>query len=156
VQGFKVVALVGDPEELEITADLDASDVSELSVNQPAMIRLRNRPEGDLVGFVRQLPYLGGDIAGAADQDTAAHIALNDPSVNLELGELATVIVILEKKDNVLWLPPAAIRSFQGRDFVVIQEGDGQRRVDVRLGIRSAGRVEIVEGAQAGQVVVGP
>ena len=156
VQGFKVVAIVGDPETLEITADLDAGDVSELSVNQLASIRLRNRPEADLAGVVRQLPYVGGDAANTADADTAVHIALNDSSVSLELGELATVIVVLEKKDSVLWLPPAAIRSFQGRDFVVIQAGDTQRRVDVRLGIKGADRVEILDGAEEGQVVVGP
>jgi hypothetical protein len=74
----------------------------------------------------------------------------------LELGELATVIILLEQKEDVLWLPPAAIRSFQGRDFVVIREGDVQQRVDVRLGLESEERVEILEGVEEGQIVVGP
>ena len=55
----------------------------------------------------------------------------------VELGELATVIISLEQKENVLWLPPEAVRSFQGRDFVVIQDGDVQRRVVVRLGLET-------------------
>jgi len=53
-------------------------------------------------------------------------------------------------------LPPVSIRSFQGREFVVIQEGDGQARADVRLGLESDERVEIIEGVQEGQVVIGP
>ena len=72
------------------------------------------------------------------------------------MGELATVIIVLEEKDDVIWLPPAAIRTFQGRSFVVVQGDDGsQRRVDVRLGIESDERVEILEGLEAGQTVIG-
>jgi multidrug efflux pump subunit AcrA (membrane-fusion protein) len=64
-------------------------------------------------------------------------------------------LITLEQKDNALWLPPAAIRTFQGRDFVVIQDGAAQRRVDVKLGIKGEDRVEVLEGVQEGQVVVG-
>ncbi len=65
------------------------------------------------------------------------------------------VTVILERKTDVLWLPPAAIRTFSGRKFVVIEEDGRQRRVDVVVGIESEDRVEIIEGVEEGQVVVG-
>jgi hypothetical protein len=55
-----------------------------------------------------------------------------------------------------LWLPPAAVRDFQGRHFVVIQEEETQRRVDVMLGIEGASRVEILEGVAEGDIIVGP
>jgi multidrug efflux pump subunit AcrA (membrane-fusion protein) len=61
----------------------------------------------------------------------------------------------LERKDNVLWLPPQAIRTCEGRKFVVVQEGDAQLRVDVKVGIESEDRVEIEEGLTDGQIVVG-
>jgi len=154
---FKTALLLGDPGALEITADLGADKLSQMSVGQAATIRLLNRPEQDWSGHVRQLPYpYGGGAGGQADDDTATRITLDDPSVTLEIGELATVIILLEQKDDVLWLPPAAIRSFQGRDFVVIQDGDDQRRADVRLGLESEERIEIVDGVEEGQVVVGP
>jgi multidrug efflux pump subunit AcrA (membrane-fusion protein) len=63
--------------------------------------------------------------------------------------------VVLERKDDVLWLPPQAIRTFEGRRFVVVQEGDAQIRVDVKVGIESEDRVEIEEGLSEGQVVIG-
>ena len=154
VEAFKTAIVVGDPSALEITADLEASDVAELSVEMPASMRMRNRPEQDLIGFVRQLPFIGGSDSTGND-DKAVHVALPDENVKLELGELATVLITLEKKDNALWLPPAAIRTFQGRDFVVIQDGTSQRRVDVKLGIKGEDRVEVLEGVEEGQVVVG-
>jgi macrolide-specific efflux system membrane fusion protein len=39
---------------------------------------------------------------------------------------------------------------------VVIQEGEAQRRVDVKVGITGEDRVEILEGLKEGQVVVAP
>jgi multidrug resistance efflux pump len=159
---YKGVLVLGDTGALEITANLGATDLAELSVGQPATIHLRSRPEEDLVGVVRQLPYAysGGAVSGGAAQDeddTAVRVALSDDRrVQLELGELATVIIVLVQKQEVLWLPPAALRTFQGRDFVVIQDEDRQQRVDVRLGIESEERVELLEGVEEGQIVVGP
>ena len=156
VEAFKTVAVVGDPKALELTADLEASDVAELSVNMAASVQLRNRPGEDLPAVVRLLPFVGGtDTNTPGNNDKAVHVALKDTNVKLEPGELATVLITLEQKDNALWLPPAAIRTFQGRDFVVIQDGASQRRVDVKLGIKGKDRVEVLEGVQAGQIVVG-
>ena len=72
------------------------------------------------------------------------------------MGDLVDVTVTVERKDDVLWLPPQAIRNFNGRRFAVIQDGDVQRRVDIKIGIQAEERVEIEEGLQAGQTVVGP
>jgi RND family efflux transporter MFP subunit len=156
VEAFKTIAVVGEPSALELTADLEASDVAELSVDMPAIVRLRNRPGEDLKAYVRLLPFIGGtDTNTTGNNDKAVHVALKDANVKLEPGELATVIITLEQKDDALWLPPAAIRTFQGRDFVVIQDGSSQRRVDVKLGIKGKDRVEVLEGVQEGQIVVG-
>jgi multidrug efflux pump subunit AcrA (membrane-fusion protein) len=39
---------------------------------------------------------------------------------------------------------------------VVVQDSDTQRRVDVKIGITSDDRVEILEGLEEGQVVIAP
>jgi multidrug efflux pump subunit AcrA (membrane-fusion protein) len=62
----------------------------------------------------------------------------------------------IEHERDVLWLPPQAIRSFNGRRFAVVQDGDVQRRVDVTLGVEAEERVEIEAGLEAGQIVVAP
>jgi multidrug efflux pump subunit AcrA (membrane-fusion protein) len=152
---FSTVIVLADPTELEMTAELGAEELSDMALGQEALITLRNRPDETLNGEVRQLPYpYGGGTADAGDDDPAVHIAI-EGDVELAPGELATVSIVLEEKENVLWLPPAAIRTFQGRDFVVVQLDEGQRRVDVLLGIETEERVEIVQGLEEGQIIVG-
>jgi HlyD family secretion protein len=161
-QAYDAVGVLADPNALEITAELGSEELSQMALDQEAMITLRDRPGETFQGTVRQLPYpYGGTTVDTGDDDTAVHIAIEgqaapSAAVDLTLGELATVSIVLQEKENALWLPPAAIRSYQGRDFVVVQNPDGtQQRVDVLLGIVTDERVEIAAGLEAGQTIVG-
>jgi multidrug efflux pump subunit AcrA (membrane-fusion protein) len=159
VQGFDPVIVVADPSELEVTAELSADDMRKLSEDQQAAIVPVEYPGQELPATIRSLPYpygSGGSATGLDEEDRATHLAVEFGSLAVEPGDLVRVTVVLEQKDGVLWLPPAAIRTFEGRKFVVIQAGAGQRQVDVTLGIESDDRVEIVEGLQEGDVVLGP
>jgi len=155
-QAYSAVGVLADPNELEITAELGSEELSQMALNQEALITLRNRPGETFGGTVRQLPYpYGGTTVDTGDDDTAVHVTV-EGQVDLTLGDLATVSIVLEEKENVLWLPPAAMRTYQGRDFVVVQLDDGsQKRVDVLLGITTDERVEIASGLEEGQTIVG-
>jgi multidrug efflux pump subunit AcrA (membrane-fusion protein) len=154
-QAFDTVGVLADPAKLEITAELSSDELSQMALNQQARITLRDRPGETFDGIVRQLPYPYGGTTVDTGDDTAVHVSI-ESQVDMTLGELATVSIILQEKDNVLWLPPAAIRTYQGRNFVVVQNPDGtQQRVDVLLGITTDERVEITAGLQEGQVIVG-
>lgn len=50
---------------------------------------------------------------------------------------------------------PQAIRTFEGRKFVVVRDGEVEQRVDVKLGLQNQDRVEVAEGLTEGQIVVG-
>ena len=155
VAAYDAVGVVADPTKLEITAELGSEELSEMALEQQARITLRNRPGETFDGIVRQLPYPYGGTTIDTGDDTATHIEITS-EITLTVGELATVSIILQQKENVLWLPPAAIRTYQGRNFCVVQNPDGtQQRVDVLLGIVTDERVEIVSGLSQGQVLVG-
>jgi multidrug efflux pump subunit AcrA (membrane-fusion protein) len=159
VQGFEPVIVVADPAELEVTAELAADDMRKLSEDQEATIVPVEYPGQELPATIASLPYpygSGGSATGVDEEDRATHLAVDFRGLAVETGDLVRVNVVLEQKDDVLWLPPAAIRTFEGRKFVVVQEGAGQRQVDVTLGIESDDRVEIVDGLEEGLVVVGP
>lgn len=160
VDPYKNVAVIADVEQLEISADLLSNQMDKLEEGMSTSVTLVSRPGVSLDGTVRQLPFpFGGSSAGSTveelDKSTRISLAQSAQEAEYEEGDLVRVIVELERKDEVLWLPPQALRNFDGRRFAVIQDGDAQSRVDVSVGIQTAERIEIKEGLEEGQVVVG-
>lgn len=77
-----------------------------------------------------------------------------NPEGVLRPGMLMTVGLTLNERDTVV-VPEAAVVPSQGRQFVfVIDEENIARRVEVQLGRRRPGLVEIVSGVIPGQRVV--
>jgi multidrug efflux pump subunit AcrA (membrane-fusion protein) len=159
VEAFKPVMVVADPTDLEVTAELSTDEMKKLSEGQEAAVVPVEYPGNELPAAIRSLPYpygSGGSTTGLEDEDRTTHLNVDLSGLDVEPGDLVRVTVVLESKDNVLWLPPAAVRTFQGRKFVLVQAGAGQRQVDVILGIESDDRVEIESGPEEGQVVIAP
>ena len=151
--------VLGDPDELEVVANLDASkgdtEVREMFEGMPVTVTLDANTDVKLTGTIRQLPSPYGT---GTSEDGAIHVAMDSPpSVSTyQTGDNVTVTVLLASKEGVLWLPPDAIRSAGGRTFVIINSESGPQRVDVEIGLQTRDRVEILSGLEAGQVVVGP
>jgi multidrug efflux pump subunit AcrA (membrane-fusion protein) len=160
VTAYGPVSTLADISKLEVSADLVSNQMEDLSEGMPAAIFLTSRPGVTLNGVLRQLPYpygSGGRGQTVEDMDKSTRVtieALPDDG-GFELGDLVRVTVELERKADVLWLPPQALRIFDGRRFAVLQDGDLQRRVDVTVGIETPERVEIKSGLDEGQTVVG-
>lgn len=160
VKGYQAVVVLADVNNLEVSADLLSDQMTKLVEAMPANIVLVSRPGEILKGKVRQLPYpygSGGRGIKVEDQDKSTRFSVEKSAkdAGFALGDLVRITVELERKANVLWLPPQALRVFEGRRFAVVQDGDAQRRVDVTVGIQTQERVEIKEGLKEGQVVVG-
>lgn len=160
VDPYKNVVTIADVENLEVGADLLSNQMDKLEEGMTTSVTLVSRPGLELVGTVRKLPFpFGGNRAGSTveELDKSTRITLNQSAAEAEYeeGDLVRVTVELERKDDVLWLPPQALRNFDGRRFAVVQDGDAQSRVDVTVGIQTPERVEIEEGLEEGQVVVG-
>jgi multidrug efflux pump subunit AcrA (membrane-fusion protein) len=153
------VAVIADPSEWDITADLTTNQLSLMEEGQGAEITMSSRPGEVFEAILAQLPYpygTGGGEVNVEDRDERVHIALADPEgVDLEVGDLVKVTVLIERSEDALWLPPAAIRTFEGRQFVMVKEADRLRKVDVKLGIEGEDRVEILTGLEEGQTIEG-
>jgi len=160
VEAYASVASLTDISELEVRADLVSNQMQDLVEGMNAEIFLVSRPGQTIPGAVRQLPYpygSGGRGTTVEDLDKSTRVSIDaDPrEEGFAQGDLVRVRVELERKDDVLWLPPQALRTFDGRRFAVLQDGDVQRRVDVTVGIQTTERVEIEAGLEEGQTVVG-
>jgi multidrug efflux pump subunit AcrA (membrane-fusion protein) len=157
VQAYKAVFVVADEKDLVVTAEPMSTQLQRLTEGMDCVLALSAYPGKELPGSIVQLPYPYGGGGGATldEADKRTHITFDPQDIKLEPGDLVKVIVTLERKEDALWLPPAAIRTFAGRKFVVVQDEGSQRRVDVTVGIESLERVEILDGLQEGQIVIG-
>lgn len=162
VDGYKPVMIIADPSELEVSADPLNKQLRDLTEGMPVTAVLVSQPGEEIKGHIRRLPYPyggGGRSVGVEEEDedksTRITLEVTAGEAGYERGNLVRITVVLERKDDVLWLPPQAVRTFEGRKFVVVQEGEAQLRVDVKVGIQSEDRVEIEEGLTEGQVVIG-
>jgi multidrug efflux pump subunit AcrA (membrane-fusion protein) len=160
VEGFQKVVSIADVTKLEVSADLLSDQMTQLVEEMPVSVVLVSRPGDILTGNIRQLPYpygSGGKGISIEDQDKSTRFTLDQSAEELgfQMGDLVRVTAELERKQDVLWVPPQALRVFDGRRFAVVQEGETQRRVDVTVGIQTQERVEIEEGLELGQTLVG-
>ena len=159
VEAHKTVGVIADPNEWDITADLTSSQLEMLQEGMEADVTSGLAPGKVFKAVIKQLPYpygTGGGKAKTEDRDTRVHIVLKNPEeTEFEAGDLVRVTVLIERSENTLYLPPAAIRTFEGRKFVMLRVGDRLQKVDVKLGIEGEDRVEILEGLEEGQVVEG-
>jgi multidrug efflux pump subunit AcrA (membrane-fusion protein) len=164
INAYAPVVSLADPSTLEVSANLLSDQLQLLAEQMPVTLELASRPGQQLTGSIRRLPYpygSGGSGQTLEEKDKSTRVAIDMAedgagSMEFALGELVNVTAIIESKDHVVWIPPQAIRNFNGRRFAVVQDGDVQRRVDVKVGIQAEERVEIEEGLQEGQTVVGP
>jgi multidrug efflux pump subunit AcrA (membrane-fusion protein) len=158
IEAFTPAVIIADPAAVEVSADLSSSQLDQLAEGQEASVVLSAVPGETWRATIRRLPYpygTGGGTQGLQGADSSVRVSLDGDLTDLNLGDLARVTVVLEQKDDVLWLPPASIRTFQGRKFVIVQDSDRQRRVDVEVGVEAKERVEILTGLEEGQIVIG-
>jgi len=159
VEARKAVAEIADPNAYDITADLPANQMELLEEGMVAQVTLSRAPGQIFDAIIQTLPYpygTGGGSVQVEDMDQRTHVILVDPGeLELRVGDLVKVTVLVEQSLDTLWLPPAAIRTFEGRRFVMVRIEDKLRKVDVKLGIEGEDRVEILSGLEEGQIVEG-
>jgi len=149
--------ILGDPNKLEVVADLPAGDdeVKEMFEGMPAVVIVDARAGLELTGTIRQLPSPYGT---GPSEEHVIHVVLDIPpsADTYQSGDKVTVKLVLASKESILWLPPDAIRSGAGRTFVIVNSDSGPKRVDIEIGLQTRDMVEIVSGLAEGQVVIGP
>jgi RND family efflux transporter MFP subunit len=153
IRAFDPVVIVAKPGGLEAAAELSQSRLAEIAVGQKVSVTLSSVPGKVYTGEVRRLPQTG---AATTATDRSVRVAIEGADDDLKQGDLARVTIVTASKDNALWLPPQALRNFQGRRFVVVRDADGERRSDVKVGLQGEDRIEILSGVLEGQIVVAP
>lgn len=153
VTAFEPVAVIANLSELELSDNLDSDELSELTEGMSVTIQRANSPGEVYEGTIVALPEPYG-----TGVDDLIHIRFDSDIADgdVGVGDRMSFTAVVDQREDVLWLPSSAIRQFSGREFVVVQNDSVQQRVDVKLGLEGDGRVEILEGVEENQTVIGP
>jgi HlyD family secretion protein len=157
VAAYDAIMNVIDPTRLVIVvADIGAKDLAQIAANQPVTLSLSRYPGEAIPGRVERLPSDQSAPGSMVRADPLLRISFDPAGRALDVGDVAGATIVFQNEPNALWLPPPALFEFDQRTFVVLQDGEQKRQVDVIVGIRTPERVQILSGLKEGDVVIGP
>lgn len=162
VEAFTALITVGDPADLVIRTAMDTELSSKLSKQSEVYLYLTSeRTDGHLVQYLQNFMLVSSTESSDAISFTADNLFFSLPKDlprdEVPLGSSVFLTVILGKKDNVLLLPPAALRQYRGLNFVIVMEGEKRRRVEINeVGLKTVDRWEVSGDLKEGDKVLGP
>lgn len=167
VQEYDTVITQADLTKLTAAAEIKKEDARKIAVGMAADVTIS--AVGDFTGKVSRLPNFDTQTQNTRwdpwgrpvqeNRDTIDKYLLVELSPFPEgatLGTPLSIAIVTDRKENAVVIPSAALRNHAGRNYVVVQEEDGTKReVDVEIGQQTATVVEIINGLEPGQKVVG-
>jgi len=162
VEEFAEVMVIADPAELELQMNVTQRNISKIVPGLKARVQLGQGAW--LPAEVTRVPSPSAELA-PGQPDLRVRLEIFDfeeilaesnlsPEQVLRYNALLPTAIIIQEKEDALLLPPAAIREYGSRTFVLVKEGDYRREIDVKLGIQTDTRVEILEGLEEGQEII--
>jgi len=141
-----------DTSEIEMRGFIDEIDIAMVQLGQEANIILDALPDEEVKGEVAFISPVGTILAGVVSYDTT--ITLENPVAELRDGMSATAEVIIERRDDVLFIPNRAIRvSLENPMVVVFVDGQQEER-EITLGLTDGINTEVLSGLEEGEEVV--
>jgi len=161
VKAYEPIVTIADTSRLVVTANFSKTDREKIAVGMPAVVDINGA--GKFEGKVSLLPVAGSD--NGNNNGNPQRSERPEDYVQIDIGEIPEGVsrgtplsanVIIKRIENAVVIPPSALRTIGSRTYVQVVEPDGSKReVDVAVGMQTATLVEILEGLQPGQKVVG-
>lgn len=153
----KTYVKIDDPNQLRLT--YSTSNLNDMADVQPGMTADVTFKNQKYVGKVVQTPASAPQTENKTLADKYAktlYLTLDKNPPQVEIGNTADIVIVVQKKDNVLKIPTQYVGSYLGRNFVKVREGESIKEVDIEKGLESVSpaEVEIVKGLKEGQIVI--
>jgi len=138
---------------MSIIAKVDEADIASIDEGQAATISLEAYPDDDITGTVTHVADTATtNEAGATAFDVT--IQMEPTEFNLKIGMTGTANVVVASKKAATVVPVEALVEKDGNNFV-FKVVDGKARLtEVKIGLVTEDKVEIVEGVVTGDTVV--
>jgi len=151
-QGTTVVDMA-NLSSLVLSTNVDEIDFPHVSDGMPASFRLDAYPGTQIDGTITDISPVAKTTGGTTT--FPATISFTAPeNLVLRPGMNANVSIKTAIRNNVLLVPESALRTVGNRTFVTLIRDGKQTEIEIQIGLRSNGQVEVASGLSEGEKVV--
>jgi membrane fusion protein (multidrug efflux system) len=148
-------AVLADPSDLYVTADLDEIDRPLVTEGQEVTLTATPFSGTQLQGTIAALSSTAQSRGGSTVYPVQIIFTRPaNPTLDLLPGMTVDVRIVTNAREDVLIVPSNAIRRAGERQYATVRRDGEEIDVEVRTGTRAGGDVEITEGLAEGDVVV--
>jgi len=151
VDKTSAVYVISDPTDLWVLAEVKERDLAALKVGLDASFTVLAYPDETFHGKVVRIGHKVEDQSRTVE----ARIEVSNADGRLKPGMFADVEIVTTVTKDVLVISDKALQSVEDGQIVFVELGEGkfEKRM-VKLGREQHGRVQVLEGVQAGDKVV--
>ncbi|HVO11794.1 MAG TPA: efflux RND transporter periplasmic adaptor subunit [Vicinamibacteria bacterium] len=139
-----------DLHRVRIDVAVPEPEVPLVRTGLPLQVAMDELPGETFSGRVTRFAYALED----ASRTMTAEAEVENPGARLRPGMYARAQIAVERHEQALLVPAAAILAGKGQDFAFTISADRARRVQVEIGFRDAKQVEVQGGLALDQPVI--
>lgn len=151
IEAYKTIIVLADTSGLKVNVTVSNTDLKEVALGMPATLKINGN---DLEGEVISLPQEETDNQNP-NQEKFITLGVDKLPSDASRGTFVDARIIILRKENVLTIQGAALRSYNGRHYVQVKDDKGRRDVDIEIGIQTPTQIEVVVGLEEGQILIG-
>lgn len=139
------IASVADMTDMIFTGTVDESEVGRIEEGMALVISIGAIEDETFDGVLEFISPKGTRNEGTVQFEIRAAIKQNSDR-QVRAGYSANADIVLDRRDNVLTLDEGALLFDDDKTYVLIQEGEGFERREVKTGLSDGLRIEILQG----------
>ena len=148
INAYQTLVTVANPQELRL--QYSGFNASDFLMGMKVDVEYEDRSyAGEVVMTPATVPFDAPE-----NMKDKVHIRVDGLPRTVEMGDYASISLVLARREDVIVLPRRVVRSYLGRRYVQILEEGLVKERDVQTGLETPTEVEIVRGLEPGQKVV--
>jgi HlyD family secretion protein len=146
--------ILADMNSLLFKGTVDEIDVGKLHEGMTAQLKIGAIPDQEIFGELSKISPKAKKQENATLFDVEIDITKRGNKV-IRAGYSANADLIIQKKDNILYIPERLVLFDEDKTFVEIKNAEGEIiKKEVKLGLSDGINVEILDGLKQGEEVV--
>lgn len=126
------------------------AEASLVAKGQPARLTVTGLPDRKFEGSITRLSYALDD----ATKTMLVEVEIPNPKLELRPGMYASVQLALQRHDNVMLIPAAALVMEKTNAFTYTVNGTTAKKRPIKIGFNDGNVVEVQEGINANESVI--